>query len=185
MKPPIHIAVMLLALMTSSAFGADLCKAVALRDVPAIESPASIIPKGGIDAAITQYRVEKATGIASFCSHGGYCYPTHVFINGRKVEALRLTNCKIGKRDPFPDKEYTFYDVDVDRSKNSASDLRYDDLDNQLLTLGLCSACASNAAMTYLKKPKSKCGRLVKAALEGNRKALEAIKDGPDYCNSP
>lgn len=90
---------------------------------------------------------------------------------------------RTGRRDPFPDEEYTFYEVDIDRSKNSASDLRYDDLDNQLLNLGLCSACASNAPMT-LKKPKSKCGKLVKAALEGNRKALEAIKDGPDYCDA-
>ena len=54
-------------------------------------------------------------GMTTFCSHGGYCYPTHVRVNGQKMEALRLINCKIGSRN-YEDKDEVFYSVDVVRS---------------------------------------------------------------------
>src|SRR5262249_50691524 len=88
-------------MLSTSASAADICKAIALRNVPALEAPESVLKRGEYDAAITQYRVNKKTGSTSFCSHGGYCYPTHIVENGAKVEALRLTNCKIGKRDEW------------------------------------------------------------------------------------
>jgi hypothetical protein len=68
------------------------------QDVRAIEAPQAIIKRGEYDGSITQYRVDKKTGETSFCSHGGYCFPTHVMQRGKKIEALRLTNCTIGKR---------------------------------------------------------------------------------------
>lgn len=164
---------------------ADLCRAIALRDVPAIGNPTSILSRGGFDTAITGYYVNKKTGMASFCSHGGNCYPTHVTVGGRKVEALRLTNCKIGNPSPSPydDPDEISYDVDVIRSKNSPAELQYDDLDNRLLEMGLCSACASNVASLYLKNPNSRCGQLTRKALEGNPVALEKLKEFPDYCS--
>ena len=61
----------------NEAWSADLCKAVALRDVAAVEAPNSVLPRGSYDDAVTQYRVNKQTGMTTFCSHGGYCYPTH------------------------------------------------------------------------------------------------------------
>ena len=67
---------------------ADICEAVALRDVRAIEDSSSIIKGGEHDTAITQYTVNKETGLKAFCSHGGYCYP---------AESLQLTNCAIDK----------------------------------------------------------------------------------------
>jgi hypothetical protein len=79
-------------LFPSAGSAADICKAIALRDVGALESPASVLERGSYDDAITQYRINKRTGVDSFCSHGGYCYPAHVQINGQKVEALRLVN---------------------------------------------------------------------------------------------
>jgi hypothetical protein len=166
-----------------TAQAADICRAIALRDVPALESPSSILAKGSFDTAITQYRVNKQTHEASFCSHGGYCYPTHIFVGARKIEALRLVNCRVGKRSSYSDPDEIFYEIDVDRSKNSASTLRYDDLDNKLLNMGLCSACASSAAEHYLKKPNSACGQLVKRALEGNPASTKRLMDFPDFCN--
>lgn len=145
------------------ASAADICKAIALRDVAAMESPESVIPRGSYDDAITQYRVNKQTGVSVFCSHGGYCYPTHVRINGQKVEALRLVNCQIGKQD-YQDSEETFYSVDVIRSRNASAVLRRDDLDNKFLEMGLCSACADNVAQWYAKQPNSRCAQLASEA---------------------
>lgn len=153
---------------TSCTFAADICKAIALRDVPAVEAPDTILKKGDLDTAITQYRVSK-TGRASFCSHGGYCYP---------AAGLKLLNCKVGAKGDFDDPDDVFYEVDVIRSKVPPALLRYDDLDNKLLSMGMCSACASNAADTYLKRPNSPCGRTVRSALEGSPVATKALTDG-------
>ena len=163
------------------AWSADLCKAVAVRDVAAVEAPDSVLARGSYDDSVTQYRVNKQTGMTTFCSHGGYCYPTHVRVNGQKVEALRLINCKIGERN-YEDKDEVFYSVDIVRSKNSSAELRLDDLDNKFLEMGLCSACAGNVAMFYVKKPASPCARLAKQALEGNPVATDKLRDFPDYC---
>jgi len=159
---------------------AQLCKAIALRDVAAVGAPNSALPRGSYDEAVGQYRVNKQTGMTTFCSQAG-CYPTHVRVNGQKVEALRLINCKIGSRN-YEDKDEVYYDIDVDRSKNSAADLHLDDLDNKFLEMGLCSACAGNVAMYYVKKPASPCARLAKQALEGNPVATDKLRDFPDYC---
>jgi hypothetical protein len=165
----------------NDARSADPCKAVALSDVAAAETPDSVLARGSYDDAVTQYRVNKQTGMTTFCSHGGYCYPTHVRVNGQKVEALRLINCKIGERN-YEDKDEVFYSVNVVRSKNSSAELRLDDLDNKFLEMGLCSACAGNVAMFYAKKPASPCARLAKQALEGNPVAADKLRDFPDYC---
>jgi len=80
---------------TTKGFADDVCEATALRDVPAIEAPSSIIKKGQLDTAITQFRVDKRNGDTSFCSHGGYCYPTHIKVGGDKLQALRMKNCTV------------------------------------------------------------------------------------------
>jgi hypothetical protein len=72
--------------------------------------------------------------------------------------------------------------VDLDRSKNSQADLKYNDLTNTLLTMGLCNACAGNAAQYYLQKPSSECGLLVKSALEGDPASKEKLLESPYYC---
>jgi hypothetical protein len=156
-----------ISISPKNALSADLCKALALRDVAAVEAPDSVLARGSYDDSVTQYRVN--------------CYPTHVRVNGQKVEALRLINCKIGERN-YEDKDEVFYSVDVVRSKNSPAELRLDDLDNKFLGMGLCSACAGNVAMFYVKKPSSPCARLAKQALEGNPVAADKLRDFPDYC---
>jgi hypothetical protein len=163
----------------------DLCEAIALRDLPAVEAPAAILKKGEHHEQITQYRVNKKTGEAILCAHGGNCYPATVTENGKRVETLHLTNCKVGARDPFDDPDEVFYSVDIIRSKIPPAQLRVDDLDNRLLDLGLCSACAGNAAYLYFNKPTSRCAKLTGRALKGNREALAALRKIPDFCNAP
>lgn len=170
------------AFLPSVALANDICRAVALRDVAAIQAPDSVISRGGYDNAITQYNVNKQTKMASFCSHGGYCYPTHVYINGQKQEALRLVNCKVGVK-AFEDAEEVSYAVDIDRARNSAATLRESDVSQRLLDMGLCSACASNVTAFYVRKPNSACGRLAKQALEGNPAAADKLKEDPSYCH--
>jgi hypothetical protein len=40
----------------NDARSADLCRAVALRDVAAVEAPDSVLARGSYDDAVTQYR---------------------------------------------------------------------------------------------------------------------------------
>ena len=72
------MAVLGASLFSIGTQAADICTAVALRDVPAIEDSSSMLKKGQFDTAITRYRVNKRTGETSFCSHGGYCYPIRI-----------------------------------------------------------------------------------------------------------
>src|SRR5262249_12945164 len=111
----------------------DICKAIALRDIPSVDNPDAILKAGTYQKAVTQYRLDKKTGIASFCAHGGSCYPVFLTVDGKKTEALRLENCTVEKKKDYEDDEEITYGIDVDRAKNSAADLRYDDLDNKLL----------------------------------------------------
>jgi hypothetical protein len=166
------------------ALAADICEAVALHDVPAIGNPAAILKAGEHDTAVTQYRVNKKTGETSFCSHGGSCYPITIIENGAKLVALRLTNCKIGARDPFEDPDEILYNVGPIAAKNPPKALRIDDLDNKFLAMGLCSACASNVADLVVNQPGSRCADLGRRALLGNADAVKALKEFPDYCQA-
>lgn len=178
----------LAAIMIASAPGvaqaADICKALALHDVPAVEDPGSIIRKGEYDTSVTQYTVDKKTGTTAFCSHGGYCYPTHIVVGGKKVEALRLTNCKINRSQHDDIGDEVIYGLDVIRSRVSLAELRRDDLENRLVEMGLCSACAGNVAEVYLKRPRSRCAMLTKQALEGNPAAIKTLRETPAYCTA-
>ncbi len=186
------LAIVGIGAASSQVRAADICNAVALVDVPdwgggaPADASGSVLKKGEFDDAVTEYQVNKKTGDAVFCSHGGYCYPRYLVKNGQKVEALRLTNCKIGSVETAIlgiDDDTITYDVDVDRSKNSAADLKEDDVDNALLNIGMCSACAGNAADIYIKHPESKCGATVGKALAGDEAAVGELQGNPDYCD--
>lgn len=182
-RRPVFVAVLAAALLSVNARAADICAAVALRDVPAIEDSSSILKKGQLDTAITEYRVNKRTGETSFCSHGGYCYPIRIQVGGDLLEALRLTNCRVADNLPaFDEGTYLVYEVEPIRTKIPPALLRYDDLDNRLLAMGLCSACADNIAQYYLKQPNSQCAKLARSALEGNPEAAQALQENPPYC---
>jgi hypothetical protein len=164
------------------AHSADICEAVAVRDVPAVEDSSSVLKKGQIDDAITRYMVNKRTGLTFFCSHGGYCYPTRVEVAGDLLEALKLNNCRVLDKPDYDDGENIVYLVGPIRSKIPAARLRYDDLDNKFLEMGLCSACADNVVQYYIKQPKSQCATLARAALEGDPEALKTLREAPPYC---
>ena len=69
----------------------SICEAVAKYTT---EKPkTSLMPLNAARSidAVTQYNVNKKTGVTSLCSHGGGCYP---------AEALRLTNCMVDKSKP-------------------------------------------------------------------------------------
>lgn len=180
------LLVMALAGIDVPAHAADICNAVALVDIPDTITGYGL-KKGEIDDAVTQYNVD-ANGEGQFCSHGGGCYPRYLIKGGKKVEALRLTNCKIGAAEPaiagLPDDGSVTYDIEVDRSKNSAAALKIDDVDNALLNLGMCSACAGNAAYLYIHSPASECGSKVANALAGDKSAIAELQNNPDYCQA-
>jgi hypothetical protein len=168
--------------LQTCAFAADICEAVALRDVPAKDNPESILKRGEIDGAVTQYRVNKKTGESVFCSHGGYCYPTHITENGKQVEALRLTNCRVGARDSYNDPDDVFYSIDVIREAIAPEALKVNDIDNRLQEIGVCSACAGDDAYLYVKAPASRCAAVVKEALEGNPQAVDTLNNDNEIC---
>lgn len=165
-----------LSLGVNNAFSADLCKAIALRDIAPIGHTDSILRRGEYVEAISQYRVDKRTAVATLCQHGGYCYPTDVMINGKKVEALKLTNCKVGKRDDYEDEYEIFYSVDVVRSKNTPQDLREDDLENKLLEMGVSNLPAAIFSEFYVRNPKSPINRVIDQATAGNQNAINFLQ---------
>ena len=181
----LRLSTLLILFAATPSYAADICEAIALHDVPSIDNPEAILKKGERDTAVSQYRINKKTGEASICSHGGSCYPLVVTEGGQKIEALRLTNCKVGAKDPFDDPDETFYNLDVIRSKIPRDQLRIDDADNKLLDMGLCSACANNVAYLYIKQPGSRCAKLTARAFEGDANAVKTLKAFPDYCAAP
>lgn len=166
------------------AYAADICRATVMRDVAAIGSPESVLKKGQFDEDITQYQVDKATGQASFCSHGGYCYPERVEQNGDHLLALKLINCRVASKpvSALPDDDSITYEVLPIREKVSKPELRRDDLEKRFLQLGLCSSCADNVAQYYVAQPNSQCAVLAKRALEGDPDALKTLQEPPSYC---
>jgi len=150
----------------------SICEAVAVRSTMK-EGHLSAIKRGSVVDAITQYNISKKTGEASFCSHGGGCYP---------ADALRLTNCVIDKRRPEEFGDEISYSLELLRSKVPAQVRRQHDVELRLLDLGMCNACADNAAAFYVKMPASRCADLVRRGLEGDPKAIDQLKDTPDYC---
>jgi hypothetical protein len=66
----------------------SICKAVAKYTTLETEDFPYALKRGESIDVVTQYNVNKKTGVTSICSHGGGCYP---------AEALRLTNCIVDK----------------------------------------------------------------------------------------
>ena len=154
---------------------ADLCRARVLRNVHPMEYDAETIRRGETVDAVTQLMRDNRAGRAYYCSHGGYCLPTHVMIGGRRVPALRLLNCTVDMAHPYVDADTIYYELVMDRRRNSAATLRFDAIDNRLLDIGMCSACAWNAAYAYIHRPNSLCGVLVRRALAGSPAARRRL----------
>jgi hypothetical protein len=95
---------------TAAANATDsICEAVAVHATTETKDSPYALKRGESIDAVTQYNVNKKTGVASFCSHGGSCYP---------AEALRLANCRVDRSKPsYEDGEERSYSLDFIRSK--------------------------------------------------------------------
>jgi len=54
----------------------------------------------------------------------------------------------------------------------------------KLMGLGVCNACADNAAHLYVKVPSGQCAKVVVSALAGNIEAIETLNGWPAYCKA-
>jgi hypothetical protein len=52
----------------------------------------------------------------------------------------------------------------------------------ELITMGLCNACADNIAQYYTRKPESPCARLAQRAFDGDSRAIDELNTFPDDC---
>jgi len=172
----IHAAAIVFSLMATpaAATATDICEAVALHATTETKDFPYALKRGEIINAVTQYNVNKKTSVASLCQHGGGCYP---------AEALRLTNCIVQSKSSSELDDDVFYGLDVIRSKVPPDALRQNDVEEKLLDLGMCRACASNAAAVYVRMPASRCAKLVQQALEGDPTAIENVKDKSDLAS--
>src|SRR3954470_22002586 len=123
------IVVVTIVVSTATAKTTDsICKAVALHATTKTEDFSYPLRKGDTIDTITQYNVNKKTGVISMCSHGGGCYP---------ASALRLINCAVNKSKPaFEDVDERSYSLDVIRSRVPPAVLRQNDVELKLLDLG-------------------------------------------------
>lgn len=162
----------LASVATTPSLAAYVCSAVATNNSPFMEDPdRGELRKGQVISAISQYRISKKTGIKTYCVHGGLCYPANV---------LKLSNCQAGA-EISDDSDEVIFQLSLLRTKVSADELRYHDVNNRLYDMGLCRACAAVATKQYIENPQSKCGRTVRLALEGNPVAQKALH-GDDAC---
>lgn len=146
------IVVINFALAINPAHAEYWCKAIALRNTHYNDHPEIIIKKDTEDTFTSDYGND-------LCQHGGYCV---------KRQDFKLIDCD--------------YHLNPIRSKAEPIALRYSDVSDTLVNMGLCSLCAKNAASWYIKHPLSKTGKLVKAALEGNPEAKKKlIEDTPQF----
>lgn len=177
LKYPLAFAIAVTASVIPSpkATAADICRVKVLQNIAPVGSPEYPIRKGQYISAITQY-TEWEPGQMVFCQHGGGCYPERVFVKGKgAVKALQLVNCRVIKK-------HGEFAVEAVRSANSASRLRQDNIEDQLIDFGMSSAGADNASRKYIKNPSGQCGRLVKSALEGNPDARRTLSKHPKFC---
>lgn len=92
----IYMSVSSLVLLCGGISQADArCDATILQSVKAIQSESSTMKKGERWTDVTQFWRDSATGKSWFCGHGSYCYPATVIRSGKRVEAIRLSNCRI------------------------------------------------------------------------------------------
>jgi hypothetical protein len=175
------IAACVFLLTPISAEAADSCTATALVNIPEAPMGNSAL-KGEQISAVTQYT--KSDGRWYYCSHGGGCYSAYVTVRGKAVKAIRLNNCTVDFKHPDSSDGDVIYYTQIDRSRTAPLAFRLDDIDNRLLELGLCNACAGTAAYEYVHRPKSPCANLTRQALEGNPVAIRRLLADENVCTA-
>jgi hypothetical protein len=136
-----------------------VCEGVALRDAHAQKLTAAI-HQGARVVGVVRYEVDTKTGEDWYCAPGN-CYQAHLIVDGAKVEAIHLANCRVGGlmilQDPeTPIKEYT---MELLAAGDPFKALSFHDVDMRVSRMGLCASCADNARDFYMRDPQSRCGR--------------------------
>ena len=107
----VAITLFFLLLLPTSLFAEQNCKVEVIFNVAALDNPYKMMDKGEILDYATQYRktIYKKSGAYddSYCQNGGYCYPAHIEIKEKKIQSLKLLNCKLGQMDIDNENEYT------------------------------------------------------------------------------
>lgn len=165
-----------LAAAPASASEIDLCRTVVLRPIsllyaeaegmPAAEAPPTI-SRGTVIRRVTQYVVDRKTGLTGYCAHFDTCYRATATVNGRQVKAQRLVNCTINFKNPNKDESEIIYGLEPDSQKNSAHDMRVYRAFDRLLSFGVES---ERLAQTSVDAPHSRCGRIARRAFAGDRR---------------
>ena len=175
-----------LSFLSAMAYTPELCSGVVLRTTPVYGTYSSMDQETGLVAragttvdGLVSLLLDTRTGLRRYCDlRGGGCYP---------VDAIRLLNCSVSRQarqsDPaFGSDSIVIYDTVLNRSATNQTALRASDVEGTLIDrFGLCHACAGNAAYHYVREPNSACGRLVRAALEGDPVATKRLQ-GAEVC---
>ncbi len=75
-----------------------------------------------------------------------------------------------------------YFEIKVEFEEPSAQSKQIESIRQELTSLGICQACAGNAAMYGVIKPNSECGNLVKNALNGDEDAMRKLEEFPAFC---
>jgi len=160
-----------------------VCEGVALRDAHA-QAPAAVIHQGARVVGIVRYQVDTKTGEDWYCAREN-CYQAHVIVDGAKVEAIHLANCRVGELQILQDPKDPIknYSMDLLAAGDPSKALSFHEVDMRVSRMGLCASCVDNARDSYMRDPQSRCGQLVGKALAGNPQAKKTLaKAFPDFC---
>ena len=109
MRKTVSLAIGLIALISShGAFAApdpsDVCRAVAITDAPAyVADGLTVMRRGAIDTAFSEFHVYPKTGVRTLCQHGGDCY---------LAADMRLINCHVDKHPLWRDADTISYAIE-------------------------------------------------------------------------
>lgn len=148
------------------------CRAILLHDVKAFGGSEISEKAGSIIDFIHLENVNDDGSPETYAVHGGSFY---------KASDIKLLNCHINKKRNDDGKGFS-YDTVLDDTPENAAEILRSTIESKLSALGLCSACASNAAQSYLNPQDSACKRAVKSILDGDTE-LVSILNGSEICN--
>lgn len=139
--------------------------------VPAEELPPSV-KRRTIIRHVTQYVVRRKTGLTGFCGHFGRCYRDTTTVRGVRLKAQRLLNCRVDFDHPHREADEISYALVPIPGKVSKNDLRAERAFSELLKIGIES---ERLAYTMVDAPRSRCARIGRRALAGNRAARAGL----------
>ena len=159
-----------------------LCRADVLRTIRSPMDPTIAMRRGERLQGVAGAQRSARTGATCLSMYRGECWPMQVIERGRRVPALRLINCSIG-REQSRDGDDVYLSVVPIRGLNSAADLRRYDLNVRMQQRSVGGAGIDDVLVDALiERPHSPCGRLAQRVLDGDARAAEATQTSPNAC---